>query len=260
MDFTLKTYRKLLMALKNAGYKFLTFEEWCESKIDDKIVILRHDIDLKADRSLAIARIEKEYGIKSSFYFRAGKSKKQTNCIKQIVALGHEIGYHYHELSTFKGDYIKSIEYFKNQLAYFRQFYPVRTICMHGSPASKYDNRDLWKQYNYNDFGIVGEPYFDFLAQPQAVYFTDTARMWDGEKYNVRDKAIGERVIQTEENHTPLIHSTTDLIGWIETSAATPIMITSHPQRWTENAVEWLLEFIFQSLKNRLKRLLIIFR
>lgn len=54
-----------------------------------------------------------------------------------------------------------AVGHFEKQLTHFRQFYPVRTVCMHGSPASRYDNRDLWKQYNYRDFGVIGEPYFD---------------------------------------------------------------------------------------------------
>ena len=33
---------------------------------------------------------------------------------------------------------------FGRNLEKFRKFYPVKTICMHGSPLSKWDNRDLW--------------------------------------------------------------------------------------------------------------------
>lgn len=260
-DFTLHTYQKLLLALKNAGYVFVTFEEWCGGKKDGKIVILRHDIDRKAHRSLAIADIENTLGIKSTYYFRASKDEKETDNIKKIAALGHEIGYHYHDLSTFEGDLLKSIEHFENQLIYFRQFYPLRTICMHGSPTSKYDNRDLWKEYDYKDFGIIGEPYFDFLTQPQTVYFTDTARMWDGEKYNIRDKAIVDSRTLKPDLHNSGIHSTFDLIKWLEkNNSLNSIMITTHPQRWTDNVFDWFVELIFQGLKNRIKRLFFISR
>ena len=33
---------------------------------------------------------------------------------------------------------------FERNLRRFRKLYPVKTICMHGSPLSKWDNRDLW--------------------------------------------------------------------------------------------------------------------
>ena len=59
-DFTLKTYRNLLLALLNAGYTFYTFENWCDGKAKGKYVILRHDVDLKAGHSLATAQIEEK--------------------------------------------------------------------------------------------------------------------------------------------------------------------------------------------------------
>lgn len=63
------------------------------------------------------------------------------------------------------------------------------SICMHGSPMSPYDSRDLWKQYNYKDFGIIGKPYFD-IDFSKVLYLTDTGRRWDGEKVSVRDKEM----------------------------------------------------------------------
>ncbi len=66
---------------------------------------------------------------------------------------------------------------------------------MHGSPLSKYDNKLLWKYYNYRDFGIIGEPYFD-VNFSKVLYLTDTGRRWNGEKVSVRDKVtISEGVI-----------------------------------------------------------------
>ncbi len=55
----------------------------------------------------------------------------------------------------------KGIEDFKNNLEALRKLVPVVTICMHGSPMSKYDSKDLWKIYNYKDYNLIGEPYFD---------------------------------------------------------------------------------------------------
>ena len=70
MDFTIKTYRHLLISLKEAGYHFITFEEWCATHETVKTVILRHDVDKKPERSLALARIETSLGIKATYYFR----------------------------------------------------------------------------------------------------------------------------------------------------------------------------------------------
>lgn len=272
-DFTLSAYRQLLLAIVQAGYSIFTFEDWCDGKAQGRFVILRHDVDLMANNSLITARIEAEMGIRASYYFRVVPQSNVPSIITQIAALGHEIGYHYEDLSLFKGDKEKSIEHFKKQLSYFRQFYPVRTICMHGSPASKWDNRDLWRTYNYRDFGVVGEPYFDLLNNEfniieNLVYFTDTARMWDGDKYNVRDKllTIKKQNLNSDsqpqnaydiENHK--IHTTFDVINWIKTSGHHDvIMITTHPQRWTDNSFEWHLEFLKQKAKNFVKKYIVL--
>lgn len=252
-DFTLQIYRELLLALKRAGYNFYTFEDWCDGKAQGKYVILRHDVDLRAGHSLATANVEAELNIRASYYFRIVPQSNQPDIISAIAGLKHEVGYHYEDLSLFNGDTAQAFEHFKKQLAHFRQFYPVRTVCMHGSPASKWDNRLIWKEYSYRDCGIVGEPYFDFLTsehKEKVTYLTDTARMWDGHKYNVRDKAA--------EVSTVDVHSTNDFIGWLNTKPDNQvIMITTHPQRWTDNQVEWIQELIMQSLKNVIKGLLV---
>ena len=76
---------------------------------------------------------------------------------------------------------------FERNLEKLRELYPVKTICMHGSPLSEWDNRDLWKRYNYRDFGIIAEPYFD-VDFKEILYWTDTGRRWDGDAFNIRDK------------------------------------------------------------------------
>lgn len=260
-DFTPNSYRQLLKAIQDAGYASYTFEDWCEGRATGRYVILRHDVDLKAPHSLRTAKIEAELGMRGSYYFRFIPQSNQPDVIKAIATLGHEIGYHYEELSVFKGDLDKAIQHFKKLLAHFRQFYPVKTISMHGSPSSNYDNRDIWKSYDYREFGIIGEPYFDFLSanklNTEHMYFTDTARMWDGEKYNVRDKS--SVMSQLSAHIRPDIHSTFDFIDWLKTNPTQDVMmITTHPQRWTDDRVEWLAEFLMQSLKNVVKRVLYV--
>jgi len=283
-DFTLEAYHKLLLALRLSGYSFFTFEEWCDGKAKGRYVILRHDVDLKAENSLVTARIEAEMGIRSTYYFRVVSQSNQPEVIKAIAALGHEIGYHYEDLSLFDGDVVKAMDHFKYYLEYFRRFYPVRTISMHGKPTSKWDNRDLWETYNYKDFGVIGEPYLDFMSikTMEVTYFTDTARMWDGSKYNLRDKLTEntDRKANKEKpssqtityplsgnhitaslnyhiTHSPLphIHSTNDFINWLNTKPSQNcMMITTHPQRWTNKPGEWIVELVMQSIKNRIKQ------
>jgi len=254
-DFTRDAYRMLLLALQKADYKFFTFEDWCEGKATGRYVILRHDVDLRASHSLATASIESELGIRATYYFRVVPQSNQPEIIKAIVALGHEVGYHYEDLAIAAGNMDNAIAHFKTQLAYFRQFYPVRTVCMHGSPTSQWDNRDLWKTYSYRDFGVIGEPYYDFINLKEILYLTDTARMWDGDKFNIRDKQTNASHDQTKNLSQKSIHTTFDFIEWIQQKPAQQvIMITTHPQRWTNKPTEWIQELLMQNIKNIVKK------
>jgi len=249
MDFTLKIYRQLLLALQEAGYAFYTFEEYCEGKATGKFVILRHDIDKKPENSLNIADIEYQYEVKSTFYFRSSPDILKPDILKEISEKKHEIGYHYRDLVAAKGDYEKALSSFKTNISFIRNILPIRTISMDGCPLSRYDNRDLWNRYNYHDFGIIGEPYFDVDFQ-QVFYLTDTGRCWDGDKYSVRDKV--------KSNFVMSYRTTNDIIeAAVNGTLPTKIMITTHPQRWTDNKLEWLIEFVMQTLKNIVKKFVV---
>lgn len=250
-DFTLIKYRNLLEALLEAGYSFQSFEEFLLQP-KDKSIVLRHDVDLKAINSLRTAEIEHRLGVKASYYFRVVPQSDKPEIIRSIAELGHEIGYHYEEFSLFNGDYTKAIKHFEERLTYFREYYPVQTICMNGSPLSKIDNRSIWQKYSYKDYGIIGEPYFD-VDFDKVFYLTDTGRSWDGERYSVRDK------VQSSFNLH--FHYTDEIIAAAQAgNLPSQIMITTHPQRWTNSKLQWVKELIMQSLKNKVKQLLISIR
>ena len=245
MDFTVKKYIELLDALIEQGYNFQTFDEFLKAP-QDKSIVLRHDVDLLPYNSLAFAKIQNERNIKGVYYFRAVPESWDENVIKQIASLGHEIGYHYENLTTCNGDLEKGIIDFKNNLSALRKIVPVKTICMHGSPMSKYDSKDLWKKNSYSDFGITGEPYFDVDFR-KVFYLTDTGRKWNGNSVSVRDKV--------DSGFNLSFHSTDDIINALK-NTITPqkIMFTFHPQRWNDNWILWVKEIIIQNLKNTVKK------
>ena len=257
-DFTLKKYAELLQSLKKGSYRFLTFEQYClekESLDDVRFVILRHDVDLKAENSLSTAKIEHSIGVNASYYFRVVEQSNKPEVIQAIAGICHEIGYHYEDMAVCGGDSEKALGHFEKQLAYFRQYYPVKTICMHGAPRSKYDGRDLWKLYDYRDFGIIGEPYFD-VDFSKVFYLTDTGRRWDGFHVSLRDKVP---IYQDEWIRQGLVfHSTDDIIEAAEEKKLPEqLMMTTHPQRWTNRRGEWLKEKAAQSTKNMVKGLMV---
>ena len=72
MDFTLFAYKQLISTLQSQCYFCQTFEEYIQNP-KEKVVILRHDVDRKPGNALVVAEIEKEAGIRASYYFRIVK-------------------------------------------------------------------------------------------------------------------------------------------------------------------------------------------
>jgi len=246
-DFTLDIYRHLLETALANGYHLTRFEDYIsQPDLHQKVFVLRHDVDKLPLNSLATAQLQADLGVKGTYYFRVVKESYHPAVIEQIAALGHEIGYHYEDMALCQGNAEKAIAHFKEWLEKFRIFYPVSTICMHGSPLSKFDNRSLWEHYNYKDYGLKAEPYFD-VDFSKVLYVTDTGRRWDGAKVAVRDK------IQEGLSHP--YRSTTDLINaFRENKMPDQILQNIHPQRWTDSNMQWWKERLLQNTKNMVKK------
>jgi hypothetical protein len=277
MDFTLKTYLNLIKALLWQGFMFQTFADFLKNP-EYKVIILRNDVDRLPENSLEFARIQTKMGIRSTFYFRAIPESWNEGIIRQIAELGHEVGYHYEDVALIAQRYkdimaeeklVKmAIESFTINLEKLKKIVIVKTICMHGSPISRWDNRLLWKYYNYHDFGIVGEPYFD-IDNNEVLYLTDTGRRWDGNNYNIRDREFNNKTRKEFKNNTKnkvatsqffsrSFHSTLELIKIAEKGLLPDkIMMTFHPQRWTNRPLPWITELIWQNTKNIAKYFLI---
>jgi len=297
-DFSLKTYSTLIEALLKQDFEFFRFQDFYN--IDNlKRIVLRHDVDARKENSLLFAKIQNKIGVVGTYYFRIVPESFDEKIIREIAALGHEIGYHYENMDTCHGNIDKAYDEFCKNLEILRKIYPVKTICMHGSPLSKFDNREIWRKYDYHNLGIIGEPYFD-INFDEVLYLTDTGRRWNGDSYNIRDKAVGsrrkavgERDFETKgrrgeetivspsiksslqpsalspqpfsrtpndskpvpSNQQPAtfskFHSTFDIIRTAERGELpAKIMMTFHPQRWTDKPGPWVKELVWQNVKN----------
>ena len=316
----------------------MTFTEFVETKPGEmKLIILRHDVDKKPLQSLITAEIENKLGIKGTYYFKVDKNVFHSEVIECIAELGHEIGYHYDDLNAADGVLENALDLFQKNLAKLRKLALIKTACMHGSPLSRHDNKDLWKNFDYHELGIIGEPYFD-IDFNEVLYLTDTGRRWDGSKVSIRDKVIGDglgvrgekedrkqktegsgktekdgrgvvgspggtyfhydfnqpsellksssesipsldvfsgypelakNIVMVDQLDPPTyaddwccdplalhLHSTDDIIQALkENHLPDKIMLTIHPQRWSDNYFFWLRELIWQKIKNPLKYL-----
>ena len=254
IDFTLNSYLQLLSALQSRGFSFFTFHDYAAKQTKgEKWVILRHDVDNRPENSLRMATLQANLNLRGTYYFRMVKQSFDERIIKAVAAMGHEIGFHYETMDSQKGNVEKAYREFCQQLEIFRDVVPVTTISMHGSPLSPYDNREIWKHYDYRQLGIVGEPYFD-LDFNRVLYLTDTGRRWDGHRFNVRDKATKDNPLTNPDFRKLRFRHTSDICNAIEANEfPARALLNVHPQRWNDSAGPWLREWLLQNLKNGAK-------
>jgi hypothetical protein len=143
------------------------------------------------------------------------------------------------------GEHQAAIKQFQENLVYFRQFYPVKSVCMHGSSMSGYDNRELWKHYTLEDFGLIGEPYLT-IDYSDVLYLTDTARTWNGGKYSIRD-SVNSSIRETG------ICKTDDIIKRLQVNDLPDKIILQSHTLWTDNLAEWVWLECREQIRNRLK-------
>lgn len=249
-DFTHAEYASLLRALKKNAYEFLCFADipGLGETRSEPTVFLRHDVDRMPGRSMRLARLEAEHGVRSTYFFRSKPISFNREIILSIAELGHEIGYHYETLSDARGNYETAWRLFREELHRFSALCEVKSIAMHGRPFSPWDNRDLWKHFDYREAGIKVEAYED-MDWGRYLYFTDTGRCWNS-RSNVRDH-VG--VASATEDHSSVTW-TEDLIGFINERRPN-LVVSTHPERWTSGVVGWVQVYVTDKGINFAKRI-----
>ena len=238
-DFTLESYASILTSLKKTGFKFITYEEYFNTKParESNFVIMRHDVDRLPGRSLALAKLEHSHGVRASYYFRTKPTSWDDAIMKSIAEMGHEIGYHYENLSDTNGNLSDGFKDFTSNFLRFESIYPVKSIAMHGRPFSKWDNRDLWDEFEYKDLGVLGEVYLD-TDWSNVDYFTDTGRAWDSSA-NLKDRPKDSGLPQEGESSSIKVSKTHELVDYIAKTDRN-LIISTHPERWTSSIFGWL--------------------
>jgi hypothetical protein len=247
MDFTMEKYKEILKAIKISRYKVCTMEEYISSKnkicSDNYIVILRHDVDAKPERALMMADIEDEYGVNSTYYFRAVSGVFDKKIICEIHGKGHEIGYHYEALDIAGGNFEKALKIFKYDLKKFNEICEIKTICMHGNSFTNWDNRDLWTMFDFTSYGISGEAYLS-MDFANLIYISDSSRSWK-KKYKIKDLYNNMNMLEIKDSD--------DLIRVIENESYNKIYLLIHPDQWSNKRFDTVMDSLYYSFTNQIK-------
>lgn len=251
-DFTLSAYEEYLKELKHSFSLILKFDEFLKKEtIPQSFCIIRHDVDRRPGNALLMAQIEKSMGIKSTYYFRVKPHVFKPDIIRRISDMGHEVGYHYECLSDSKGDIKAALENFETNLIKLKEIVPVHTISMHGSPMSRFDNRDIWREKENHDllsdkYSILGEVYLD-IDYSEIAYISDTGRNWSSESSNVRDRVDSKLNLNFGDGEK--------LLDYLRVCPHPRIIMLFHPERWNEKAIDRSISYFFDLVVNACKKM-----
>lgn len=241
IDFTLDRYRECLIALRSSFGEATLFRSLVSQELPAHFMALRHDIDRHTDRSLEMARLEHELGLVASYHFRLPHTF-DVEMFCAIEALGHEVGYHYENLSETNGDMDAALEDFGNKLGQLREVANVTTCCMHGRPLKPYDNRDLWRDPARRTllkerFGILGELYLD-IDHTDIAYINDNGRNWTTGRAKRRD--------HVNSSIPASFGSGYELLAYLRERPHKWLVFQVHPECWTNSwagsAAQWSLD------------------
>ena len=247
--FTFDEYARLLDAVGDSGYDAVTVREYLERDLlPTRFVVLRHDVDRKAENAAKMAEAEAERGIAATYYFRT--STFDPDLARWIESLGHEVGYHYEDYVRAGGDLRAAHARFGANLRELRETVAVDTVCMHGNPLSPHDNRDMWTEAGAPGFAaydLLGEAYLS-MDFTDVTYFSDTGRTWRDGPLKIKDHTMGEG------SKSATAGTTADLIELFERREVSRACVLAHPNRWADSYPELLAERSKDRAVNAVKR------
>ena len=224
---------KLVKIAKNCGYQVANYHNW------DRVrnpIIFRHDIDYDIDKAVQLAEIENENGISSTYFVLVTSdlynifSKENSDKLRIIQGLGHEIGLHFDEMRYSE---IQSEESFISKIQKEAQLLedviekPVTTVSMH-RPSKKILDTDLkipniincYNKVFFSDFKYLSdsrrrwrEPILDIIeSKKYDKLHILTHAFWYGRSEESINKTIKKFVMRANYDRYNILHENiTDL-------------------------------------------------
>ncbi len=232
---TYKEYIDFCQQICNTGVPLYTVEKACEniSELNKPFIIIKHDIEDKPEKALKLSKIEHSFGITATYYVHSFflRNPKSVDILKEIVSLGHEVGYHYDVLDNNDGDRNNAIQEFREALSRFSDnSFTIKTVCPHGNPLKKRvgysSNKDFFLDVEIRKlFNEIVDVYITFpdMLDKDYRYITDA-----GYAYSYRD-AKSTKTDATEE-FFPL-NDKDEIIKMIQDGQS--MIISTHPHRYS---------------------------
>lgn len=256
MGFSLVSYDTLLGVLIEAGRSIMGVAAAVDvgaTAETASLAILRHDVDRLPGRAVAMARLEHHRGVRASYYFRCNRRGEFPGAaVREVSALGHEVGYHYETLSACRGNVAAASAAFVANLGRLRALAPVRSIVQHGAPLSPHDNQLLMSFVNPGALGVIDAA--TALNADHLVYFTDTGGRWNAlGNENRRDRVANATAVRVDPADSGA------LLAFLRSHPG-PVYLSAHPERWPSSRMGHLQADWTDRAVNLVKRALANFR
>jgi hypothetical protein len=172
-EFSFADYERVVVSFLSAGYAAKPISEKANAA---GIVFFRHDVDFFLHDWETIPEIENTYGIKATYYILPSSynilSSKNRQLIKNIVALGHEIGLHFDP-----SQYPHVADLGRKQFEF--EITVLEEIC--GQKITTVARHNVFRQKKAEfDFSDYIDPWDDSFLEDM-LYISDSVRAWRDE-------------------------------------------------------------------------------
>lgn len=237
--FYYKNWEKFCAALSQSGVRLCTAGESLQVPVNERFVVLKHDVETRVANAHRLAEIEHRYGICGSYYVQAYLLKDEANVrlLQEMQEWGHEISYHYDVLDAHAGDYEAALVDFQKYMKIFHDCgFRFSTICQHGNPVKNRvgytSNRDFFRNPKirslYPDLVDMVVDYSQH-TQHKYEYISDVSYRW-----NII--TLPETNDLHPEVENVKIGGFTNLTDLMQRSDEC-FIISTHPHRWKESAI-----------------------
>ena len=190
MKFTYSEYANLLVKLLEKGYQPSDYHDYAGK---NRPVILRHDIDTSIKKAVKMSAVERQLGVKSTYFvlltsdFYNTLSLESIRGLKQILIDGNKIGLHFDELRypECAGNPNMVVDKIINEKEILEKFLniPIDTVSMH-RPSKQILDADLIIPGMVNSYGSEFFKNFKYISDSRRRWREPVEEIIESEKYN----------------------------------------------------------------------------